>query len=68
MLPRLRYAAQTKSFDRPLDGMVEADETFIGGKEKNKHAWQRTGGKQGGKGKTAVLGILEREGECALAP
>lgn len=33
------------------------------GKEKNKHGWQRTGGKQGGKGKIAVLGMLEREGE-----
>lgn len=63
MLHRLRYAAQTKSFNRPLSGEVESDETFIGGKEKNKHAWQRTGGKQGGAGKTAVLGILERGGE-----
>lgn len=34
MLHRLRYAAQTKSFNRPLDGDIEADETFIGGKEK----------------------------------
>ena len=60
---RLRHAIRTQSFNRPLDGEVEADETFIGGKEKNKHAWQRTGGKQGGAGKIAVLGILEREGE-----
>lgn len=63
MLHRLRHAAQTQSFNRPLAGEIEADETFIGGKEKNKHAWQRTGGKQGGAGKAAVLGILERDGE-----
>lgn len=63
MLHRLRHASQTGSFNRPLSGDVEADETFIGGKEKNKHAWQRTGGKQGGAGKVAVLGILERQGE-----
>jgi transposase-like protein len=60
---RLRYAIRTQSFNRPLDGEIEADETFIGGKEKNKHAHQRTGGKQGGKGKVAVLGMLERGGE-----
>lgn len=63
MTQRLRHAIRTKSFNRPLDGEIEADETFIGGKEKNKHAHQRTGGKQGGAGKIAVLGLLERDGE-----
>lgn len=63
MLHRLRHAIKTQSFNRPLSGQIEADETFIGGKEKNKHAWQRTGGKQGGKGKVAVFGMLERGGE-----
>lgn len=63
MLHRLRHAIKTQSFNRPLDGVIESDETFVGGKEKNKHAWQRTGGKQGGAGKIAVLGMLERGGE-----
>lgn len=62
-LHRLRHAARTKSFNRPLDGTVEVDETYVGGKEGNKHAKDRTGGKRGGKGKIAVVGILERDGE-----
>ena len=31
MLHRLRHAAQTGSFNKPLDGIVEADETYVGG-------------------------------------
>jgi transposase-like protein len=63
MLHRLRKAAETRSFNRPLAGIVEADETFVGGKEKNKHALERKGGTQGGAGKAVVMGVLEREGE-----
>ncbi len=63
VLHRLRYASTTKSFNAPLDGVVEADTTYIGGKEKNKHEWQRKGGTQGGAGKAVVLGIVERNGE-----
>src|SRR4029077_1677439 len=33
MMHRLREAARTKSFNRPLKGEVEVDETFVGGKE-----------------------------------
>ena len=63
VLHRLRHAARTKSFAKPLEGMVEADETYMGGKEKNEHADERTPGSQGGANKVAVLGIMERDGE-----
>ena len=63
ILHRLRHASTTKSFNAPLKGTVEADTTFVGGKEKNKHSKDRTGGTQGGAGKEVVLGILERYGE-----
>lgn len=63
VLHRLRHAARTKSFNAPLKGVLEADETYVGGKEKNKHAHKRTGGIRGGKGKAVVLGVVEREGE-----
>ena len=37
MLHRIRLAAQSKTFNK-LDGEVEVDETFIGGKARNMHA------------------------------
>ena len=67
MLHRLRHAARTPSFNAPLSGTTEADTTFVGGKEKNKHAADRKGGTQGGAGKAVVLGILERDGELRAA-
>lgn len=63
VMHRLRYAARTNSFNAPLKGSVEADTTFVGGKEINKHARDRKGGTQGGAGKAMVLGMVERDGE-----
>jgi len=47
----------------PLSGEVEVDETFVGGKEKNKHRSKRQHRGTGGIGKVAVMGLLARHGE-----
>ena len=41
---------------------VEADETYIGGKEKNKHVGKRKRVNIGGMGKEIVFALIEREG------
>jgi transposase-like protein len=66
MLHRIRLAMQDKSFDR-MDGEVEVDETFIGGKARFMHRERRERIKGQARrasviGKTAVMGLLERHG------
>ncbi len=63
MLHRLRHASRTPSFNRKLKSPVEVDETFMGGKEKNKHANKRLKAGRGPVGKDVVWGALERTGE-----
>ena len=62
VLHRLRHAARTKSFAAPLEGDVEVDETYVGGKNKNRHRAKRTFG-TGGAGKAIVMGAAERKGD-----
>jgi transposase-like protein len=65
MLHRIRLAMQTGTFEK-MSGVVEADETFVGGKAANMHAYKlaqlkaRGLVRAGTEGKAIVAGILER--------
>jgi transposase-like protein len=52
------------SYNAPelLDGICEVDETYIGGKESNKHGYKRTA-KGGVTNKAMVFGAVQREGK-----
>ena len=52
----------------PLSGEVEVDETYIGGKEKNKHMSQRPFRLAGTEGKTPVIGAKQRNGLIIARP
>jgi transposase-like protein len=60
MCHRIRAGLAKPEF-RKLMGIVEVDETYIGGKNRNRHWDKRTPG-TGGEGKDTVVGAVERKG------
>jgi transposase-like protein len=69
MLSRIRHAFATKNTGKKIDGMFHVDETFVGGKNKNRHADKKVPESQGRsvKDKTPVLGIMQTGGKVHLS-
>jgi transposase-like protein len=65
MAKQIRELFTKTGYDKKLAGIIEADETYIGGKEKNKHQFKKTEGTQGRSiaTKVPVAGLVERKGE-----
>ncbi len=65
MLSRIRNAFKPIETDEKLDGAFQADESFFGGKNRNRHADKKIAESQGRsvKDKTPVLGVLQTGGK-----
>jgi transposase-like protein len=63
MLMRIRESFN--EYGDLLEGIIECDETYVGGKNKNRHKDKKTEGGQGrgGEDKTPVFGMVERGGK-----
>lgn len=68
MCHRIRWAMAEPAFAEKLAGIVEADETYIGGKARNRKKGQRHNPNVGrGKGKAPVMVVIERGGRARSA-
>lgn len=71
ILQRIREVMGDNSDNGQMFGVVEIDETYVGGKEKNKHESKKLKAGRGTVGKSTVLGMNETFNkvlECIVSP
>lgn len=72
LLSRIRYAMEHESFLKEMSGSVQIDETFVGGKNKNRHKDKKVPYSSGRafKDKTPIVGFLDDRGivRCVVVP
>lgn len=70
MLHRIRHAMAPGGEQPQLKGVIEADETYVGGKPRVKGTYSENGTKFTGRGtkKTPVVALVERDGKAVCKP